>query len=69
MDSSNQIFLHLLGELYEENDSSRDSAFTIFYMGINVGAFLAPLVCGFLSENLFKTTVDGVMLLDSVTVS
>ncbi len=29
----------LLGELYGENDSRRDSAFTIFYMGINLGAF------------------------------
>ena len=37
----------LLGELYSENDSRRDSAFTIFYMGINVGAFFAPLICGF----------------------
>ena len=50
MDSSNQIFLHLLGELYDENDSRRDSAFTIFYMGINVGAFFAPFICGFLAE-------------------
>ncbi|MED3215618.1 peptide MFS transporter [Bacillus thuringiensis] len=39
----------LLGELYGENDSRRDSAFTIFYMGINVGAFFAPLICGFLA--------------------
>ncbi|SFD43610.1 proton-dependent oligopeptide transporter, POT family [Bacillus sp. 491mf] len=51
----------LVGELYAENDSRRDGAFTIFYMGINVGSFLAPLVCGYLSEDLFKTTVDGVM--------
>lgn len=29
----------LVGELYEENDPKRDSAFTIFYMGINVGSF------------------------------
>ncbi|PEA54675.1 MFS transporter [Bacillus pseudomycoides] len=51
----------LVGELYKENDPRRDGAFTIFYMGINVGSFLAPLVCGYLSEDLFKTTVDGVM--------
>jgi proton-dependent oligopeptide transporter, POT family len=51
----------LVGELYEENDTRRDSAFTIFYMGINVGAFFAPLVCGFLAEDLFKTTADGVV--------
>lgn len=53
----------LLGELYEENDSRRDSAFTIFYMGINVGAFFAPLICGFLAEDFFKTSVDGVMVM------
>lgn len=53
----------LLGELYGENDPRRDSAFTIFYMGINIGAFFAPLICGFLAEDLFKTTVDGVMVM------
>ena len=53
----------LLGELYSENDSRRDSAFTIFYMGINVGAFFAPLICGFLAEDFFKTSVDGVMVM------
>ncbi|HGH7175597.1 TPA: peptide MFS transporter [Bacillus wiedmannii] len=53
----------LLGELYNENDSRRDSAFTIFYMGINVGAFFAPLICGFLAEDFFKTSVDGVMVM------
>ena len=53
----------LLGELYSENDPRRDSAFTIFYMGINVGAFFAPLICGFLAEDFFKTSVDGVMVM------
>ncbi|ABS20882.1 peptide MFS transporter [Bacillus cytotoxicus] len=53
----------LLGELYGENDSRRDSAFTIFYMGINVGAFFAPLICGYLAEDFFKTNVDGVMVM------
>ena len=38
----------IVGKLYEEGDARRDSAFTIFYMGINTGAFLAPLVCGYL---------------------
>jgi POT family proton-dependent oligopeptide transporter len=51
----------LVGELYGENDIRKDAAFTIFYMGINVGAFFAPLVCGFLAEDYFKTTVDGVV--------
>ncbi len=49
--------------MYSENDSRRDSAFTIFYMGINVGAFFAPLICGFLAEDFFKTSVDGVMVM------
>jgi len=40
----------MVGALYEENDSRRDGGFTIFYMGINLGAFLAPLVCGTLGE-------------------
>lgn len=40
----------LLGRLYEEGDPRRDSGFTLFYMGINVGAFLAPLTCGAIGE-------------------
>ncbi len=43
----------LVGELYEDNDPRRDGAFTIFYMGINLGAFFAPLVTGYLANNLF----------------
>ena len=43
----------MVGRLYKEGDDRRDSGFTIFYMGINIGAFLAPLACGYLgmSEN------------------
>ena len=43
----------MVGRLYPEGDERRDSGFTIFYMGINIGAFLAPLACGYLgmSEN------------------
>ncbi len=40
----------MVGQLYEEGDRRVDSAFTIFYMGINLGAFLAPIVCGTLGE-------------------
>jgi proton-dependent oligopeptide transporter, POT family len=40
----------LVGGLYSQDDERRDSGFSIFYMGINIGAFLAPLVCGFLAE-------------------
>jgi proton-dependent oligopeptide transporter, POT family len=36
----------MVGKLYEPGDARRDSGFTIFYMGINAGAFIAPLVCG-----------------------
>ena len=51
----------LVGRLYAQGDPRRDSAFTIFYMGINLGAFLAPLVCGYLAEDYFatKAVVDG----------
>ena len=40
----------MVGDLYEKTDSRKDSAFTIFYMGINVGAFIAPLICGSLGD-------------------
>jgi POT family proton-dependent oligopeptide transporter len=36
----------LVGRMYVKNDARRDGAFTIFYMGINLGALLAPIVCG-----------------------
>ena len=39
----------LVGELYRAGDPRRDSGFTIFYMGINVGAAAGPLVCGWLA--------------------
>jgi len=41
-----------VGGLYAPGDPRRDRAFSIFYVGINVGAFLAPLVCGTLGELL-----------------
>jgi len=37
-----------VGALYEQGDARRDSGFTIFYMGINIGAFVSPLFCGWL---------------------
>ena len=39
-----------VGGLYAPGDRRRDRAYSIFYVGINVGAFLAPLVCGTLGE-------------------
>ncbi|MDR1052820.1 MAG: oligopeptide:H+ symporter [Planctomycetaceae bacterium] len=40
----------MVGQLYEQGDRKRDVAFTIFYMGINIGAFFAPLVAGTVAE-------------------
>ena len=40
----------MVGQLYPEGDNRMDSAMTIFYMGINLGAFIAPLVTGFLGD-------------------
>jgi len=40
----------MVGQLYPVADKRVDSAFTIFYMGINLGAFIAPLLCGFFGD-------------------
>lgn len=40
----------IVGRLYEPGDPRRDAGFTIFYMGINIGAFTATLLCGWLGE-------------------
>lgn len=42
----------MVGQLYPEGDSRRDAGFTIFYMGINLGAFIAPLICGYLGQKI-----------------
>src|SRR5580658_6210766 len=42
----------MVGALYSEKDVRRDAGFSIFYMGINIGAMIAPLVCGYLGENI-----------------
>ena len=57
----------IVGSLYEENDPRRDGGFTIFYMGINLGAMLAPLVCGTLGEKVdwhwgFSAATVGMIL-------
>ncbi len=41
----------LVGALYAKDDARRDAGFSIFYMGINIGAFIAPLVTGFLAQS------------------
>ena len=40
----------MVGQLYRQGDPRRDAGFTIFYMGINLGGFIAPLVCGYLAQ-------------------
>ncbi|QSB45250.1 peptide MFS transporter [Tsuneonella flava] len=40
----------IVGQLYPRTDTRRDPAYTIFYMGINLGAFLGSLLCGYIGE-------------------
>ncbi len=42
----------LVGSLYGPEDQRRDAGFSIYYMGINLGAFLAPWICGYLGEKV-----------------
>ena len=41
----------MVGGLYTPEDERRDAGFSVYYMGINLGAFLAPLVCGWLAQS------------------
>ncbi len=50
----------IVGQLYSEEDRRRDAGFSIFYMGINIGAFSAPLICGFLAQSeTFRGWLEG----------
>jgi len=56
-----------VGHLYGDGDPRRDSGYTVFYMGVNLGAFLAPLVCGTLGEKFgwhygFATAGVGMLI-------
>lgn len=42
----------IVGRLYSKDDARRDAGYSIFYMGINTGAFIAPLVCGYLGQRV-----------------
>jgi POT family proton-dependent oligopeptide transporter len=42
----------MVGQLYAPGDRRRDSGFSIYYMGINIGALLSPLVCGYVGERI-----------------
>ena len=57
----------MVGQLYSAGDSRRDAGFSIFYMGINLGAFLSPLVCGYLGQRInwhlgFAVAAAGMVL-------
>ncbi len=41
----------MVGQLYEKGDTRRDAGFTFFYMGINTGGFLGPIVCGYFAQS------------------
>lgn len=50
----------IVGALYDRDDNRRDAGFSIFYMGINIGAFSAPIVCGWLAQSdRFKQILTG----------
>ena len=42
----------IVGQLYRQDDPRRDAGFSIFYMGINLGAFVSPLICGYLGQEI-----------------
>jgi proton-dependent oligopeptide transporter, POT family len=42
----------MVGQLYPAHDPRRDAGFSIFYIGINLGAFIAPLICSYVGENI-----------------
>ncbi|HEX5227209.1 MAG TPA: peptide MFS transporter [Bryobacteraceae bacterium] len=42
----------MVGQLYGAHDRRRDSGFSIYYMGINLGGLLAPLICGYVGERI-----------------
>jgi POT family proton-dependent oligopeptide transporter len=50
----------IVGQLYSQQDARRDAAFSIFYQGINLGAFLGPLITGYLAQHeSFRSLVAG----------
>jgi POT family proton-dependent oligopeptide transporter len=51
----------MVGQLYSTEDARRDAGFSLFYMGINTGAFLAPLACGWLAQSQeFKEILSSI---------
>jgi proton-dependent oligopeptide transporter, POT family len=61
----------LVGKMYKEGDKRRDGAFTIFYMGINLGAFVSPIACGYLREHYgfhHAFTLAGIGMMVGLTI-
>ncbi len=52
------IISTMVGKLYFQGDARRDAGFTIFYMGINIGAMIAPVITGWLARKIFGTNDD-----------
>ena len=52
------IISTMVGKLYFQGDARRDAGFTIFYMGINIGAMIAPVITGWLARKVFGTNED-----------
>ncbi|MFD0724222.1 peptide MFS transporter [Lysobacter brunescens] len=52
------IISTMVGKLYLQGDARRDAGFTIFYMGINIGAMIAPVITGWLARKIFGTDTD-----------
>ena len=53
----------MVGQLYHDDEARRDAGYSIYYMGINIGAFLAPLVCGWLAlSQEFRAWLTGLGL-------
>lgn len=50
----------MVGQLYREDDTRRDAGYSLYYMGVNLGGFLGPIVCGWLAQQpAFKTMLAG----------
>jgi len=50
----------IVGQLYAPDSDRRDAGFSIFYMGINIGAFVSPLACGYLAQSpAFRSILEG----------
>jgi POT family proton-dependent oligopeptide transporter len=60
----------VVGFLYAQGDSRRDSGFTIYYIGINIGAALAPFICGYIGQRIdyrYGFGVAGLFMLAGLT--